>query len=202
MGSAVRRPHDEGVGPAAGGGLDQPPHDGAEAEDREDGTGHVDVVVRGVGCEAGDQDRAGHQGDAEERQVDEEDRAPAEVLEQQAARDGPQRDRQPRHRSPQGDGAGPLAGIGEHVGEDRQRGRHHERGARAHDRPGQDQLVGGGGERRGERAGGEDAQADEQRALAAAPVAQRAGGEQQPGEHQGVGVDDPLQLAGGGLEVA
>ena len=39
-------------------------------------------------------------------------------------------------------------------------------------------------------------------AAAAEPVAEAAGGQQQAGEHQHVGVDDPLQLAGGGVEVA
>ena len=52
-----------------------------------------------------------------------------------------------------------------------------------------------------ERAEGEHAEADEQRALAAEAVAEGAGGEQQPGEHQGVGVDDPLQHRGAGVEL-
>ena len=47
----------------------------------------------------------------------------------------------------------------------------------------------------------EDHEADRQRAPAAEAVAQRPGGEQQPGEHEHVGVDDPLQLARGGAEV-
>ena len=51
-------------------------------------------------------------------------------------------------------------------------------------------------------AGGEHAEADEQRALAAEPVTERAGGEQQAGEHEGVGVDDPLQHRGAGVELA
>ena len=45
-------------------------------------------------------------------------------------------------------------------------------------------------------------EADEQRLLAPEAVAERAGGEQQPGEHEGVGVDDPLQAGGAGAEVA
>ena len=44
----------------------------------------------------------------------------------------------------------------------------------------------------------EDDQAELQRALAAEAVAERAGGEQQPGEHERVGGDDPLQLRLGG----
>ena len=43
---------------------------------------------------------------------------------------------------------------------------------------------------------------DLQRALAAVPVAEGAGGEQEPGEHQGVGVDHPLELRAGGVELA
>ena len=41
-----------------------------------------------------------------------------------------------------------------------------------------------------------------QRPLAAEAVAERAGGEQHAGEHEHVDVDDPLQLRGGGVEVA
>ena len=45
-----------------------------------------------------------------------------------------------------------------------------------------------------DRAGGEDEQAGLQGALAAEAVAERGGGEQQAGEDQAVGVDDPLHL--------
>ena len=59
-------------------------------------------------------------------------------------------------------------------------------------------LSDSGGERR-ER--GEQGQADLHQALAADPVAEAAGGHQQAGEDEHVGVDDPLQLAGGGAEL-
>ena len=52
------------------------------------------------------------------------------------------------------------------------------------------------------RADAEDDEADGEEAVAAEPVAEAAGGEQQTGEHEGVGVDDPLQLAGGRAEAA
>ena len=45
-------------------------------------------------------------------------------------------------------------------------------------------------------------QAGLQRALAAEAVAERGGGEQQPGEDQPVGVDDPLDLGVRGAEAA
>ena len=46
-----------------------------------------------------------------------------------------------------------------------------------------------------------DRQADGERPPPAEPVAQRPHREQQAGEDQDVGVDDPLELAGGGVEV-
>ena len=46
------------------------------------------------------------------------------------------------------------------------------------------------------RGGAEHDQPDDQRPLAAVLVAEPAGGEEQAGEHEQVGVDDPLQLAG------
>ena len=55
-----------------------------------------------------------------------------------------------------------------------------------------------GGDR---RSGAEHEQADHQRAAAAELVAHRARGEQQAGEHQRVGVDDPLQLAGARVQL-
>ena len=52
------------------------------------------------------------------------------------------------------------------------------------------------------RAEAEDGKADGEAALAAEAVAERAGGEQQAGEDEHVGVDDPLQLGAGRAEVA
>ena len=52
-----------------------------------------------------------------------------------------------------------------------------------------------------DRADQEEDQADLQRALAPEAVAEGAGGEEHPGEHQGVGVDHPLEVGGGGVEV-
>ena len=91
---------------------------------------------------------------------------------------------------------------GEHVHEDRQRRRHDERGAAPHQRAAGDELP----HRR--RSGCEqhaEEEADEpelQRALAPEPVAERAGSEEQPREHERVGGDDPLQLRRRGVEVA
>ena len=133
-----------------------------------------------------------------DRDVDEEDRAPPEVLEQEAAE---RRARcatpRPATRGPDADRLGPLARVGEDVGEDRQGRRHDERAADAHQRPGADQLRPASADERGAdgaRAPKSD-EADARTPRAAEPVAEAAGGEQQPGEHERVRVDDPLQLA-------
>ena len=47
----------------------------------------------------------------------------------------------------------------------------------------------------------EDSQAEEEELLAPEAVRQAATDEQEPGEDHGIGVDDPLQLAGGGVQL-
>ena len=132
--------------------------------------------------------------------VDEEHRAPPEVVEQQAADERPDRAAGAGEAGPDGDRPAPLVGR-EDVGEDRQRRRHDQRRADAHDRPGGDELAGRvPTARRTSDAEAEDRQAGLQRALAAEPVAEGAGRQQQAGEDEGVGVDDPLELGLRGVE--
>ena len=114
---------------------------------------------------------------------------------------GPMAHAEPGDAGPGGDGPGPLLGIGEQVGDDRQRGRHHERRPEAHEGPGGDQGGGAAGEGRQHRADAEDGHADEERAAAPVAVAEAPRREQEPGEHQDVGVDDPLQVAGRRVEL-
>ena len=86
----------------------------------------------------------------------------------------------------------------EDVREDRQGRRHDERAADAHERARRDQH---GRAMRRERGSSEPAAKITQPEVEGAPateaVAEAPGREQQPGEHEDVGVDDPLQLAGG-----
>ena len=60
--------------------------------------------------------------------------------------------------------------------------------------------VGSLGDPAEERGEGEDAEPDREDAPPAEPVAERARGEQEGGEHQRVGVDDPLQAGEAGVE--
>ena len=50
-------------------------------------------------------------------------------------------------------------------------------------------------------AGAERRRADQQQPAAADPVAERAHGDQQPGQHEAVDVEDPQLLGGAGLQV-
>ena len=127
---------------------------------------------------------------------------PARVLDQPAAGDRADGDAEPGDGRPAPIAFGRSSG-GEDGGDDRQRRRHDERAADAHQRARGDQHLGArrpGADRpsRGRRS----ARPKRERALAAEAVAERARGEQQTGEDQHVGVDDPLQLGARRAEVA
>ena len=142
------------------------------------------------------------QGHGDDGHVDEEDRAPREVLQQEAAEHGPEGTARTGGGGPHTDGPAPLLGVVEDVGEQRQGGRHDQRGTHAHRGPGEDQLGGAGRQAGQDRAHAEDDEAHHEGALAAEAVADAAHGEEEPGEHERVAVDDPLELARGGLEIA
>ena len=117
-----------------------------------------------------------------------------------AADQRPDRDRAADRRAPDAEGRRPVFAV-ELLADQRQRGREHPRPADALQAAGeveQGRVVGDAAEERGE---GEDPEADREDAPAAEPVAERAGGEQEGGEHQRVGVDDPLQAGEAGVRV-
>ena len=92
--------------------------------------------------EVGTRKRPADEGEDHDRHVHQEHRAPREVLEQEAADqraegDADAGDSRPRWRWP-----GPAPAGREDVGEERQRGRHDQRAADAHEGPGGDQHVG------------------------------------------------------------
>ena len=95
-----------------------------------------------------------------------------------------------------------LARVGEHVREDRQRGGHDQRGADAHHRASSDERADVGGERGRRRRQAEDHQPGGERTLATEAVTERPRGEQEAGEHERVRIDDPLELAHAGAQVA
>ena len=140
--------------------------------------------------------------DHDDRHVHQEDRPPPEVLEQEPADERADRHAEPRHAGPDADRPAPLARVGEDVRQDRQRGRHDERGAEALHPSQHDQRAGRADHRAAQRSAAEDHQADHEARLAAEPIAGVAADQQQAGEHDRVGVDDPLQLARRHVELA
>ena len=82
---------------------------------------------------------AGHEGDGDDRDVDEEHRAVPEVAEQPAADQRPEAAGGPGDAGPDGDGLGALLGR-EDVDDDRQRRRHDQRGGGAHHGAAGDEL--------------------------------------------------------------
>jgi hypothetical protein len=106
------------------------------------------------------------------------------------------------HGRPHADGLRALPGVGEDVGDQRQRGREDHRSANTHRGARRDQRVRRVHLRRDGGRDREDGEAAGQPAPSAVTVAQAASRQQQAGDDEGVGVDDPLQLRGIGVEFA
>ena len=95
-----------------------------------------------------------------------------------------------------------LAFLGrEHGGDQRQRRRHHERRTGTLYSTTDDDEFRRARQTTDQRAEGEHAETEEQRPFATEAVAESARREQQAGEHKGVGVDDPLQHRGAGIQL-
>ena len=180
--------------------VDDAVHQQAEAGDGQQHPGDVHPAgsrVAGVGYHGQHRDQPGRH----HRYVDQEDRAPPEVFEQQPADHRSDGDAEPDGARPGTDRAGALPRV-EDVGDDRERRRQYRGAADAHQRAGGDELAGRLRVRGGDRCDAEQQQAEQQDLLAAEPVTEHAPGEQQPGEDQGVRVGGPLQVALGGTEAA
>ena len=106
-----------------------------------------------------------------------EDAVPGEVLEQEAARDGPERDAHADRGTPDAEGSGALATVGEGVGDDRQRRGEDERRAHPHHEAKCDECLHAVDEGRRAAAGAEGRQAQDQRGPTTEPVAEAAHGE-------------------------
>jgi hypothetical protein len=174
--------------------LDDRPHERDEADARQPRARPVQPPPQRV-ARLRDEPAARDERDRGERHVDDEDRAPPEVVEQHAADGGAERDAEAGRCRPQADRRGPLARVGEDADEQRERRRHDQRRAGAHRGAGEDEPADVAGVGRAGRRDREDGEAAEQHPPAAEPVAERAGQQQQPREHERVRVDDPLQLA-------
>jgi hypothetical protein len=135
-----------------------------------------------------------------DRQVDEEDPAPAEPIGERPAEHRPDRDRSTDRRSPEGDRR--AAGRSREVlGDQRERRREHRRAADALERAGEienEPASRDAAEERGER---ENADAGHEHALAPDAVGDGAGREQQRCQRERIRVKDPLETREAGVQV-
>ncbi|CAA9578623.1 MAG: hypothetical protein AVDCRST_MAG33-3353 [uncultured Thermomicrobiales bacterium] len=142
----------------------------------------------------GDEQDRPDDGETGEHDVQGEERVPGKELQQQAGAEEPDDRPTAGDAHPDADRAAALL-FREGGGDDGQGDGHDGGGADAHDGAEGDQGVRALDEDRRGRRAAEDGQPGQQDALAAEPVADRASRQQEPGEHDRVGIDDPLQLA-------
>ncbi len=186
--------------PALGGDL-------LEAVDHGQDGGHRQRDARPVEAAGGgvlglrEQERAEDQQQCHRGQVDQEDRAPPEVLDEDTAHHRAEGDASGHHAGPQADRLRALAGVGEHPAQQRHRGRHQGRAADAEDRAGGDEGLGAGRVGRDDGGGTEGGGADQEEPAVADAVAERAHRHQQAGQDEGVDVEDPQLLGAAGLQV-
>ena len=95
-----------------------------------------------------------------------------------------------------------FGAAGELLGDQRQGDGEHDRAADALQAAGEVEEGRVGRQRAEQRGDGEDAEADREDAAAAEPVGERAGGQHQRRQREGVGVDHPLQVGEAAAEVA
>ncbi len=193
------------------GGRDLPGHavggdflDGVDHADHADeGKADADEVpgagdrVLGFGKQLdSDDDQGDHHGE-----VDQEDRAPPEVLEQGSTDDRADGRAGRGGGAPDADREAALLGVVEDVADQREGGRHQGRTGHAQQGPGDDHHLRAGrvGVEHGH--GTECGGTGEQQLLAADAVTEAAHGDQESGDDEGVDVAYPQQLGAGRLEV-
>ena len=138
----------------------------------------------------------------EHRHGEQEHGSPREVLEQDAADERAEGAAGREARRPDRDGEATLLAVGEDGAQQRQRRRHEHGAEEPERRAGGDEGLGRGRERGDDRDHGEAGRADQQHATSAEAVARAAHPDEEAGEHERVGVDDPELLGGRRREVA
>ena len=179
--------------------AEQREHEREEAAGQQHEARRVEATVALVARLVQVGDRTEHAADPD-REVDEEDPAPAGPLRQCAADERADRDRRADRRAPDPERGPALAPV-KLLREDGERDREHRRAAHALEAAGEVQEEGRGGrpaEGRGKR---EDADPRDEDPLAAEQVADRARAQGRACEQEGVGVDHPLEVGQGGMEV-
>ena len=170
-------------------------HERDHRQHREDQSEQVQLTDRAPGApRLGEHDRRQCQQHHHHGHVDQEDRAPPGVLEQDPADHRSERRARREPGRPDGQGEAALGAVAEEGPQQRQRGGHQHRAEHAEQGAGRDEVRGLRRERGGRRHRTEAGDADQQQAAPAEPVAERAHRDQQPGQRERVDVDDPQQL--------
>ena len=141
----------------------------------------------------GDLGERDEHGDGADGHVDEEDPAPADAAGDGAPDERADGDGAADHGAVDTEGRAAVA-PGEGGGDQRQRGGEHDGAADALHGAGQVEHEGRGREAAHQRGDGEDDQADGEDLAPPVDVARHAGGQQEGGQRQRVGVHDPLQV--------
>ena len=191
---------DEGGGPAARRRLVERVQQRDEAGGHGAEAGVVEAVARALVARLGGRARDEHEGERAGRQVDPEDRRPAEELDE-AAGDGRRGGLADRRGGHPGAERRHLVLPAELDGDDRQRGGEDGGRADAHQRAAGDQHARGRRESGQHGGRGEDDEADAEHAPPAEDVAEAAGGDDQRAADEREDGVDPLQCRDGAAEV-
>ena len=174
--------------------ADDPEHQDRQPERRRDRAREVEVPLAPLGT-ARDDVALGQDGrDQADRDVDEQDPAPAQKIGEHAAEEHAGGAAGASHRAPDADRAVAGRALLERGREDRQRSGGDDRAAEALHPARGDQQELGVGESAGERGEREQRQPGDEHAPAPDQVSGAAAEQQEAGERDRVSVDDPLQV--------
>ena len=184
-----------GGAPACVSSLRERVHDRAEPGGGEHRAAEVESVPARSGGVCGD-DPAGRDGEPDtDRDVDQEDRLPADELGQRASEEHADGGTRSSDRAPGREGVRPLATLSEGAHEDGERGGREHRGAQSLSGPCGEQRFGASCCRCGDGGEGEDAQSGHEHAARPDEVGGTAAEQEQAAEDQRVARDRPADVA-------
>ncbi len=173
--------------------------DGAQSDGPQDEAGPIEAAGLGVGAFR-DRPQGRREGDHPGGYVEPEDGRPTAQAHQDAAYHRSHGQGEAGDGSPDAQGPGPVAPFRIHVPQDGERTGLAGGRPDAHDAAGGDEHLGVGRQRPEDRPGHEDPHAGQHHLAPPQPVAQATEGQHETGEHECVGVDDPLEVGHGGVE--
>src|SRR5438132_1583226 len=153
---------------------------------------------RPVGARFADEPRGQGEPENPERDIDPEDRSPADGLDEQSPEQGTRRHGQTEGRSPDTDRPGPLLRVEERVDDDGHRHGVEHRSADRLQRAERHQGARAGRDAAEQRSNAEDHQTRLKNLATTEAIRERSGEQEKARHHDGVGVDRPLELGQAG----